>query len=272
MDKEKLLEQWRGKDKIKTIRKRQLNNKKWRLDYYEGRKRAHVDFDDLKTCDEFLIEFGGKNDDTVSAPPIYLDLRTFDVEEMLNSSHILKRISIQGVIASEKEDSIISVPNGCGNPYFTGKISRKDGDDVITKNVRFMRDTSSIYRQFETSEESKRFIKWITNHDQLKNFKWTVHEMVTYSKDTEQFCHWVRRKAGDGTQTMELQLHYVDKIHYQDCITADLMAAAGDLIWKECHLIEVPKSTPRRNMICVDAYGAGLIDETGRKNKCAPAT
>jgi hypothetical protein len=122
-----------------------------------------------------------------------------------------------------------------------------------------------IYRQFESSEEATRFFDWLLKIEEFHDFNWTVHELVTLSKDPGRFCHWYRKKAGDGTQAMELQLHYVDKQHYSECLTADLMIAAGEMIHKECRLIDVPAAPAKKNWVCYDAYSNGRVNEHGTK-------
>lgn len=232
MDYAKLLEKWRGSGKIKAIKKERLESGKYRLHYYDGRKKEFLDFDGLDYCDQFLLEFGGKNEETVAADPIFLRLFPTFVEELLQRGHNLKRVSLRGSGPGYKQSAKIEIPTGCGEPFLAHKEKKKiDGTEIVKKDTLFSVETASLYRQFPDVEQADNFISWLLFDQEFEDYKWVIKEMITYSRETKQYCRWLRRKAGDATQAMELQLRDLDKKSYQDCLVSELMIAAGDMVW-----------------------------------------
>ena len=166
------LRKYRGEGKVKAIR----------LEFTEGLYRVwfeedptsknvdSVDFKDRKKADEFLIEFGGRNEEIVAAPAELLKLDGFwNSGFLFNLGHRPISITVSGSHKPSSPDDVIRLPRDCGYMNIKDSKGREHNSDIlITKKSGFVQTVGKITINF-----SKALKKWSDEYQarkKLKNF------------------------------------------------------------------------------------------------------
>jgi len=257
---DEILEDFRGRGKIRALKLEKLENGKWRLHYREGKKRTEwIDWNNRQELDEALIEFGGRNPSTIAAPDKFLKLDgTWDSGDLEELGHVAQKIRLHGQRTLRKDRFPIVLPDGCGRP----EIVHSKKEEAIKFNKRLDdRERAELTVCFDTKEEFDKFVKEITDHKHLVEMDWYVRALNTLSEEDKKFCSWRRKKAGDGTKRMVLELNRLDGKHYNECIFWDLVSAADGMAEAECKKIPKPKK-PSEELICYFAAKGGKFDQS----------
>lgn len=259
-----LLEIWRGEKKVKFTKMDRLDNGSYLLQFMEGRKKVGtIKASTLVEADALRQEFGGKNEETYATRPELLKLFKGFGSYVGNLDHKILKMNIVGSRRSKTDVSKVEISKGCGTKTSL-KGSKAISDGMIKKSNSLRISTETFTMQFSSNEEVDGLVDFLFHAEEFEDFEWYIHSLVTINNDLKANCKWVRKKAGDGSKSMELQLHFLDGVFYQDCMVYDLTAAADELIYKECKLINLKKKVPTA-WICADALEQGKVDKEGKK-------
>jgi hypothetical protein len=262
-----MIEDWRGRGTVTFSKMDKLPNGKYQLQFKEPKKpRQTIEVESLGEADAIRQEFGGKNEETYAAKPELLKLFKGFGSFVGNTDHEILLMNIEGSRKSIPDHSRVEIPEGCGTKT-TLKGSKVAVNERMIKKTCLLRISTEVFTmQFSSNAEVDKLVDSLFGAEEFKVFDWYVHNIVTLNRELKVPCKWVRKKAGDGSKTMELQLHYLDGKFYQDCLVYDLTAAADELIYKECRLINLKKQEPTA-WICADALEQGKIDKKGKATK-----
>ena len=260
MNYDELYQQFIGKGKVQAI---SINKKNggWALKFKEGKKFDEIESDDRESLEKLLIEFGGKNPETCTAPDKFLTIDgTWDAETINMLGHRISKAKFSGQRLLRNDAHPITIPDDCG--YQTIMDSKKKtGNGVV--NLRLVdREMIDFTMAFKKPDEFDNLCKFLFNNEQLKRLKWHIMLLGTESRETKDQCVWKRLKAGDGTKRMVLELIGLNGNHYTECIRQDLFNAAGDMFYNPCQRITVKKKKEQTMEICMFAAEDGKIDMT----------
>ena len=257
-----IIQRWRGEGKIRTRKVQRLEDGSYELFYEESPGRVErLVCEDRNTLDEILLEFGGRNNETVAAPPRFLklgDWRAADLEEL---GHRIQKIKLKAdrMIPSSKEE--IPVPADCGyTQIIDAQKSTRKAEIVFERSTAFREWFGEITILFRQPEEFDNLVDFIQSHKFMKDLTFYVKELGTYSIDSRSSCTWNRKKIGDGTMRIELQLTHLNEKSYSQCVYFDLVAAADGMADSECKIVEIPKQLkPATKTVCGIALEAGRV-------------
>lgn len=245
---DKVREDFIGKGKIQALRVEKQKNGKWTLLYRDGKKHEEIETEDKRELDKLLVEFGGKNPETVSAPDKFLKIPGWGSEDLIDVGHRIQKIRLSGSRTVRNKTFPLDIPENCGQSEMLN--AKKDASGLkISLRQRDAEDVA-FTACFKRQEEFDNLIHFLTTSPQLQGLTWHVNLIETYSIDTEAYCTWRRAQAGDGTRRMVLELERLDGVHYNSCIHYDLVAAADGLAAGECKKIPDKRTEPKDRLIC----------------------
>jgi hypothetical protein len=153
------IRKFRGEDKIRAIRL-EVKDGFYRLFFEEDAKTYFVDDKSRKVLDEILLEFGGKNEETVAAPAECLQFDgSWDSEFLLERGHRISSITISGLNRPTPAPEPIHLGAECG--YSKIKDSQgvnRNTEIVINKRSGFVQTAGDLTVNFTTSEMFDNFI------------------------------------------------------------------------------------------------------------------
>jgi hypothetical protein len=239
-----------GSGKVIALRVENNNDGTYRFHYRDGDKPGYIDADNRKELDELLIEFNGKNPETVSAPDMFLTLDDWGSEDLLRQGHVIQKIQLKGTLESKNELIKIDIPQTCGKRPMLN-AGRELKNCSVTANIKHKdREAIDFTIAFEDPMQFDTLLKYISNHKRLSRYHFIVRQLITLSNATKKYCKWVRVSAGDGSRRMVMELRALDGIHYNDCMVFDLLGAADGLIGGECKKIPDPKTMSKDRLVC----------------------
>lgn len=248
---DEIREEFVGKGRVQVLGIERIDGGGFKLIYKTGKgKTEDIESESRRELDQILIEFGGKNPETVSAPDEFLTLGEWDSKTILRAGHMIQKIRISGSNTARNKTFQVEIPKTCGKrPMLNAE--REDKRESVKAAVRLhdseKADFTIAFEDPSQFDELKDFIK---QEQMLSNLKWSVHEMVTLSTETKKYCKWARATAGDGSKRMVLELKSLDGTHYNNCMYYDLLAAADDMIGGECKKIPNPAAKPKERLVC----------------------
>jgi len=246
---EKVREDFIGSGKIQALRIDETPTG-FKLIYREGKKQTFIESKTKKELRELLVEFGGKNPETVSAPDQFLKMSGWSNNDLEEMGHTITKIQLTGSHTARDMLIPIEFPAECG---FDGILDCKKTSEFkgLKRNIK-LKDigTMDITVVFKQPSQFNDLIDFIKKHETLKKFTWNVKGLVTFSHDTGKYCKWRRSIAGDGTKRMILELQHIDGVHYNNCMFYDLVEAADGMIGGECRKIPDKRNKPKERMIC----------------------
>lgn len=244
----KVREEFIGKGKIQALKIDQKPNGNYVLLYRDNGKQEEIEAKDKRELDKLLIEFGGRNPETVLAPDKFLSLPGWTSEDLIEAGHKIQKIMLRGQRSVRNNYFPIEIPGSCGHPAILN--SRRDPKNLIINFRQSDTELVDFTACFKEQGEFDNLLEFLTHESNLKHLSWHVHEINTYSVDTGSFCTWRKVSAGDGTKRMVLELQKLDGVHYQECIHYDLVAAADGLVGGECKKIPDKRKPPKDRLIC----------------------
>lgn len=252
-----VLDEFRGRGKIAAIKISEPKKGVYRLHYEENGQTSYVDWHNRDELADALVEFGGKNADTVAAPDKFLKIGDWNSEDLNELGHRITKIKIVGEYQVRNSSIPIDLPKKCGQAKIID--AKKQTDDLtITKHLKD-REHGSITISFRDSQQFDNLVKELQSNQHFRNWNWSVETMGTESRTTCQQCLWVRESAGDGTRRMTLQLKELDGKDYTECLPSDLRRAADDMFDTDCRKIPGQKKPPTPRKICFWAAQEGRV-------------
>jgi len=249
------IRKFRGEGTIRAIR---IEAKAgfYRLWFEEGGKQYCSDDKSRKVIDEMLLEFGGKNEETVEAPRECLSLDgSWDSEFLLVRGHTPISITIRGSHVPAKVKETIRLGAECGYTRIKDAHGTERNSEIaFIKQAGYNQNVGELTINFTNHEEFDSLTEQLLGHKQLKHLSWKVHRLITYAKDDGKECVFIRKGAGDRSSRMVLKLVEVGGVKYVDMILFDIYSAADGMIGGVCRHIPPPAEPkpPKPKDTCVD--------------------
>ena len=259
---EKLYEKFIGEGKVHSLSLIAVTPGGWKWSYKEGRIQASIIDEDRAFLEKMHMEFGGNNPETCRASDVFLELRGFDSEDVLNVGHRITKIGLKGSRTTRHQTIPIDIPPrmGSNEPIRAKKKLPKDSLNLILKDL----ETAAITRAFSTQAEFDAFREFLLTHSALKELTWYVDILGTESKLTRDFCVWHREKVGDGTQRMALELIGLNGKVFTECRRGDLFDAADEMFDSACQRVKLKKEKEiAYKTVCFFAAEDGQVDLGG---------
>ena len=248
---DQIREEFVGKGKVQPLRVERTEDGNYEL-YYRAEKGKveRIKTESRKELDEILIEFGGKNPETVSTPDDFLSLGQWSAKDLLKTGHMIQKIRLSGSRTAWNNQIPVEIPKTCGKRPMLN-ADREEKRESVTASIRQMAGEKVDFTiSFEDPEQLDELIAFINSQPMMSQYKWSVHEMVTLSTATKKYCKWARTTAGDGSKRMVLELRSLNGTHYNNCMYHDLLCAADGLIGGECKKIPNPSKKPSERLVC----------------------
>lgn len=259
-DLQKIFEEFVGRGKVQSLSLERKNGV-YVYKYKEGRKTEKIESEDFEGLQRLHLEFGGRNPETCRAQDYFLNFKNdWTSDNFLELGHRPQKIKIKGERDIRNKTFNFDLPKGSG--YRPINTQAKKGQDHIGHRL-IDREVSNITRIFKKPEELDKFKLFILNNSTLNELTWKVEAMGTETKATGDQCIWIRKKAGDGTQRMVLQLEAVNSIHYNLLMRKQLHDAADDMFCAPCQQLKIKQQGPKTKDICAFAAEDGTIDLSG---------
>lgn len=257
---QELYEKFVGLGKVQPLRvEKQKSGDGWNLVYKEGRRNFTIDCPTRAFLDKLLVEFGGRNPDTCRASDRFKDLNGWNSKTIRDLGHIILKIALRGELSSRDIDMPVKLEGKCGLRPVVGRKG-KPRDEV---NVLFRDTTSCRFTiDFKAMAEFDRLLNFINSHDTLCELGWKVDVIVTHNISTQDTCRWERKRVGDGSKTMALELMHINGRSFEKCVRGDVFNAAGDMFEVACQRLKLTKKKDPTKDVCGFAVDDGKIDVT----------
>ncbi|MFC1895060.1 hypothetical protein ACFL0Q_00135 [Thermodesulfobacteriota bacterium] len=251
MDWDKVREEFIGKGKVQALKIEPIAGGKFRLYYREGKGTPDfIEADDKPELDKLLIEFGGKNPETVAAPDMFLTIQDWMSGGVEQLGHRLEKISLRGFRDIRNTSVPLYIPQTCGHPEILHSKKDRGPEPVRARILQKEHDQIKFTVCFATTEELDSLLAFLKTDQALRDFTWQVETLVTLALDSGRMCKWVRTTAGDGARRMVLELQRLDDTHYNNCVHHDLVCAADGMVGGECKKIPDKRRKQKEQLIC----------------------
>jgi hypothetical protein len=248
IDVQKLIEEFRGKDKVTIKAMRKEENGKWRVSYIEDKGKTDIiDFNSHHEAQEFCFAFGGKNHLTVSAPIELLDLSSWSESKLADMGHRLVSLTIATSYSSQNTDKKFKheAPHGCGSRYLPGSNQTMPSKEKsgITFVERYTQRNAIAEKKVEFAEGDSldSLCKWLFKN--FPEYNLQVRKAVTLNSEFNALCVWVRKKVGDGSKRMQLRLDKLNGESFQNFMYSEILKVADGMASSECERIYMKRRT-----------------------------
>ena len=243
IDWKKVRQEFIGKGKIAVVRiDGPDEHGTYRLHYEENGNAQWIDSKEKDEMEKILIEFGGKNLDSVSAPDKFLLLNDWSSQDIAELGHSIKQISLTGCLVARENTIPIIFPSSCGSSPISKSKKEKKKQTIEANIIQKDKDNLTFTAKFNDENEFNNLIKFVKNNKIMKNMVFYVTRMVTQNLKSKQTCLWLRTTSGDGIKRMILELRAIDGVSFDRCCLFDLISAADDMADGECkHVPDISK-------------------------------
>jgi len=259
---QKMIQDWRGEGKIQAKRRQRMDDGTYRLDYVNEKGNSHwILLDSKKEVDEILIEFGGKNHETVAAPNLFMSLGGWVNEDLEQLGHRIEKVTISSESKTPASNEEICFPEDCGNTEIRNaqNVVKREANVTINRETGHTDGIGARTVSFSSPHEFENFVEFLLSHKKLKHLKFHVKRLTTLSVDTRKVCSWERQKAKDGTARMELMLVSLDGVPYEDCVHYELIEAADGMAAFECAKVTDTTQKEQTKKACIRAVERGDV-------------
>ena len=245
-------EKYIGNGKVQSIYLKEVDDNQWEYRFKIGGKYDTIKSKNREILEQMHMEHGGRNPDTCRAPFEFLDIDgSWDSSNLIKLGHIPTKLTIAGAIETRNLKVPIAVPDECGEVPISKQSSSEVNLYLVDKqHVKFTRN-------FDSADQFDALVRFLLQNDTLKNLRWKVYALETQSKSAGQRCLWQRRKAGDGTQRMVLELVKLNGKNYTKCFRDDLHNAADGMFDAACSRIKIEDPAPKFRDACEMSLGDG---------------
>lgn len=233
----KVLNGWRGKDKVEILDLQQVGDI-WQVVIRDGGSVEAVPCSSYEEAEQIATEFGGRNIKTFSADPMFLQLMGWGSEDLLSRGHIPKQVLFRGRVQSEdSETDNHPLPLSCGQAPMAGSM-KKDPPHVVLKYSRIV--TNTIGQTTVVFKDPGRLDMLVSVLSKsYPSIPKHVEKLKTQNIETGDTCLWKRKKVGDGTKAVELLLMKVNGKVFWQCRFKDVLRAGGNMCEGDC--LKIPK-------------------------------